>query len=162
MRFSDVKGRQVVTLDGADKVGYVDNAYISDDGANIIGFEVGMRGLLAGHRVFTWDHLSSIGADAVTIPDEEALHELNRSTLTNALSTGDVVGAKVMAERGDDLGTVGDIEFDGGSGAISEYILSPSLVERVEGHRETFVPSGIQSMSASMLVVADGAVQRES
>lgn len=162
MRFSDVKGRQVVTLDGADKVGYIDNAYISENGANIVGFEVGMRGLLAGQRVFTWDHLSSIGADAVTIPDKEALHELNRSTLTTALSTGDVIGAKVMAERGDDLGKVGDIDFDGASGAITAYILSPSLMERVEGHRESFAPSGIQSMSAKMVVVADGAVQRES
>ncbi len=162
MKFSDVKGRQVVTLDGADKIGYIGSAYISDNGANIIGFEVDMRGLLAGHRVFTWDHLSSIGADAVTIPDEEALHEQTRSALANALSTSDVIGAKVMAERGDDLGSVGDIEFDDGSGAITGYILSPSLMERIEGHRETFAPSAIQSVSASMLVVADGAVQRES
>lgn len=162
MKYSDVKGRQVVTLGNADKVGYIDNAYISEDGANIIGFEVDMRGLLAGQRVFTWDHLSSIGADAVTIPDEEALHELNRSTLAHSLSTSDVIGAKVMVERGDDLGKVGDIEFDGGSGAITEYILNPSVMERLEGHRETFAPSTIQSMSANMLVVADGAVQRES
>jgi uncharacterized protein YrrD len=162
MKYSDVKGRQVVTLGNADKIGYIDNAYVSDDGANIIGFEVALRGLMAGHRVFTWDHLSSIGADAVTIPDEEALHELNRSTLAQALSTSDVVGAKVMAERGDDLGKVGDIEFDGGSGAITQYLLSPSVMERIEGHRESFAPSAIQSMSASMLVVADGAVQRES
>lgn len=162
MKFSDIKGRQVVTLGNADKVGYIDGAYVSENGANIIGFAVTMRGLLAGHRVFSWDSLSSMGADAVTIPDEEALHEQNRSTLANALSTDTVIGGKVMAESGDDLGSLGDIEFDAGSGAITAYMLKPSLVERVEGHRETFTPSSIQSMSANMLVVADDAVQQES
>jgi uncharacterized protein YrrD len=162
MKFSDVKGRQVVTLDNADKVGYISNAYISNDGANVTGFQVDMRGLLQGHRVFTWDSLSSIGADAVTIPDGEALHEANRSPLSDALSTESVVGAKVMAERGENFGTLGDIDFDPASGAVTEYILTPSLVERIGGHRETFPPSAIQSMSGAMLVVADAAVQRQS
>lgn len=162
MKFSDVKGRQVVTLDNADKVGNISNAYVSNDGANITGFQVAMRGLLKGHRVFTWDSLSSIGADAVTIPNSAALHEENRSPLSDALSTDSILGAKVMAERGENLGTLGDVDFDPASGAVTTYILNPSLVERIEGRRETFPPSTIQSMSGSMLVVADGAVQRQS
>jgi uncharacterized protein YrrD len=160
MKFSEVKGRQVVTLNDADKVGYIANAYVGSNGGDVAGFQVVMRGLLAGHRVFTWDSLSSIGADAVTIPGEEALHEVNRSPLADALSTESLIGAKVMAEQGEELGSIGDLDFDPGSGAINEYVLAPSLVERIEGRRETFSPSSIQSISGKMAVVADGAIQR--
>jgi uncharacterized protein YrrD len=162
MKFSDVKGRQVVTLDNADKIGYISNAYVSDDGANVTGFQVAMRGLLQGNRVFSWDSLSSIGADAVTIPNGDSLHEQNRSQLSDSLSTDSIIGAKVMAERGESLGSVGDIEFDPASGAITQYLLTPSMVERLEGRREMFAPPAIQSMSAKMLVVGDAAVQRQS
>lgn len=162
MKFSDVKGRQVVPLDNADKVGYISNAYVSSDGANVTGFQVAMRGLLQGHRVFNWDSLSSIGADAVTIPNGDALHEQNRSQLSDSLSTDSIIGAKVMAERGESFGSVGDIEFDPASGAITQYLLTPSVIERLEGHREMFAPSAIQSMSEKMLVVGDAAVERQS
>jgi uncharacterized protein YrrD len=162
MKFSDIKGRQVVALGSADKVGYIANAFVSADGGSVTGFEVAMRGLLAGHRVFTWDSLSSIGADAVTIANVEALHEADKSTLADAASTDTIIGAKVMEERGEDAGTVGDIDFDAASGVISAYILSPSLVERIERHQETFAPSSIKSMSDKLIVVSDGAVQQVS
>jgi uncharacterized protein YrrD len=160
MKFSELKGRQVILLDNADKVGYIANAYLSEDGASVTGFEVAMRGLLAGHRVFTWNDLSSIGSDAVTIPRADALHDEKTSPLAQGLSTESIIGAKVMSERGDDLGSAGDLDFDPGSGKINEYFMAPSIMDRIEGHRNTFLPSSIKSMSTKMLVVADGAVQQ--
>lgn len=138
-------GRPVVARDTAETVGDVQGAVVDASTRRVVALQVG-KGRKA--RVADWTSLSGVGPDAVVVQSESALREPAGDRETAFVRGGlPLLGARVLTDRGDEAGTLDDVEFDEGSG---------QLVSLVAGDQR-FPATGLHSIGAYAVVVsADG------
>jgi uncharacterized protein YrrD len=127
IRATDLSGRAVVDIDGAEKVGAIDKIILDPDGRRIAGFIVtragsGFPGTKA-HVLIPSSAVHAIGPDAVTIR-QSAVAGTDMGHLETLPRGTDVIGRKVVSEDGRFLGKVGDVLLDRGDGRIVGYELS--------------------------------------
>lgn len=71
-----------------------------------------------------WDQVSGFGPDAVMIADEGALYsprdDLERDAADGKL---ELVGKRVLSDKGNELGTLTDVAFDPETGAIETIVV---------------------------------------
>lgn len=140
--FRRTTGRKVISRASARDLGTVNHLLVDADQRRIAAVVVG-RGRKA--QLVDWEQLSGFGPDAVMVRDEGAL----RSPLDDrerAATDGklELVGKRVLTERGNQLGVVDDVTFDPGSGAVETMRI---------GDRE--VPAGSLLGSGPYAVVLD-------
>jgi uncharacterized protein YrrD len=117
MRFTECLGHEVVSTSTADTVGRVEGFVVRPAPARIVALRLGKTP--TKDTLLDWSRLSAFGPDAVTVAAAEDLrptvsgieHEL-------ADSSRDLLGKPALSEAGDGLGTVTDVEFDPGTGAV--------------------------------------------
>lgn len=127
MRATELSGRAVVDIDGAEKVGAIDKIILDTDGRRIAGFVVtrpgsGFPGTKA-HVLIPALAVHAIGPDAVTIR-QSAVAESDISRLEELPRGSDVIGRKVVSEDGRFLGKIGDVLLDRADGRIVGYLLT--------------------------------------
>jgi uncharacterized protein YrrD len=127
IRATELSGRAVVDIDGAEKVGAIDKIILDPDGRRIAGFVVTRAGSgFPGTRAQTLIPASAvhaIGPDAVTIR-QSAVVGTDTGQLETLPRGTDVIGRKVVSEDGRFLGKVGDVLIDRADGRIIGYQLS--------------------------------------
>ena len=130
--FRAATGRKVVSRASAQDLGTVGHFLVDAKERRIAAVVVG-RGKKA--QLVDWEHVSGFGADAVMVSDEAALRsprdDWERSGADGKL---DLVGKRVLTERGNELGTLEDVTFDPETGILQELriagrdIPAPSLI----------------------------------
>lgn len=158
MKYSDLKGKPVVDVTTADKLGSVSDLYINLQQQQVVAFQVNLPGLFSGDRVVLWKDLQSVGQNAVTVPNANVLHDgKNVPEVQNLSPTRDILGDKIMTESGSDIGTASDFEFDPETGAITSYVLQGGFLENLQ-HREQVIPaSWVKTVGKKLIVVQDQA-----
>lgn len=120
----------VVTL-GGDAVAHVKDTVLDAEAGCITGFTLTGRTLLSGSlpRDLPWPVVHSLGHHAVMVRDGKALCDLPLSVARRDALRGRLLGAQVLTDEGDRLGTVLDVLVEGGtSGRIVAF--------RFAAHRE--------------------------
>ncbi|MDP9070154.1 MAG: PRC-barrel domain-containing protein [Actinomycetota bacterium] len=114
--FRQATGRKVVSRASAQDLGAVNHLLVDAEQRRIAAVIVG-RGRKA--QLVDWEHLSGVGPDAVMVSDEGALRppldERERAAVDGKLG---LVGKRALSERGNELGTLDDVTFDPGTGAV--------------------------------------------
>ncbi len=114
--FRQATGRKVVSRASAQDLGAVNHLLVDAEQRRIAAVIVG-RGRKA--QLVDWEHLSGVGPDAVMVSDEGALRppldERERAAADGKLG---LVGKRALSERGNELGTLDDVTFDPGTGAV--------------------------------------------
>ena len=114
--FRKATGRKVVSRGSARHLGAVDHFLVDSGQRRIAGVIVG-RGRKA--QLIDWGQLSGFGPDAVMVSEEAALRapvdDRERAAADGKL---DLIGKRVLTERGNELGTLDDVIFDPRSGAV--------------------------------------------
>ncbi|MCX2924018.1 PRC-barrel domain-containing protein [Streptomyces sp. NEAU-W12] len=149
----------VVTL-GGDAVAHVKETLLDPVAGCITGFTLTGRTLLSGPlpRDLPWPAVHSLGHHAVMVRDAEALCHLPLSVARRDALRGRLLGAQVLTDEGDVLGTVRDVLVEGGtSGRIVAFRLAAHR-DLVPGPRHrrylVYVPrGGAVSVSGRSLVV---------
>ena len=138
-------GRSVVARDTAETVGDVQGAVIDVPTRRVVALQVG-KGRKA--RVADWASLSGVGPDAVVVRSEAALRDPAGDRETAFVRGGlTLLGARVLTDRGDEVGALDDVEFDEGSGL---------LVALVAGEHR-FPATGLHAIgSYAVVVTGDG------
>ena len=140
--FQQANGRKVVSRASAGDMGAVSQLLVDAGRRRIAAVVVG-RGKRA--RLVEWAHLSSFGPDAVMVADEASLRppgdDRERAGADGKL---EMVGKRALTERGNTLGTIHDVTFDAGTGALEMLQI---------GDRQ--VPAGALLGSGSYAVVLD-------
>ena len=111
-----LKGRRVIAHDNAERIGTVETLVVDADSTSVRALHVG--GKKAKSRFVSWDEIGSIGDDAVmtrTATPHAPQDELEQRVADGVALT---LGARVLEESGDELGSVDDVAFDGETGAI--------------------------------------------
>ena len=114
--FRQANGRKVVGRTSARELGAVSHLLV-DAGHRRIATVVVGRGRKA--RLVDWAQVSGFGPDAVMVGDEGALRpasdDRERAGVDGKL---EMVGKRVLTERGNELGTLDDVTFDPATGGV--------------------------------------------
>ncbi|MGI8809323.1 MAG: PRC-barrel domain-containing protein [Acidimicrobiales bacterium] len=114
--FRQSHGRKVVSRDSARELGSVSHLLVDAEQRRIAAVIVG-RGKKA--RLVDWEQVSGFGPDAVMVGEEEALRApVDDRERAGADGKLDMVGKRVLTERGDELGTLDDVTFDPATGTV--------------------------------------------
>lgn len=131
----DLKGRAVLTLSDATKVGTIDDVLYDAEFRQVLGFRI-KKSTFSGAEALLRENVASVGRDAVTIATPEVINTENRfPSLANAATEGQGRGTKVVTEGGEFLGTVEDLEIDDQAQTVIGYLLTTSLIDRLR-HRQ--------------------------
>jgi sporulation protein YlmC with PRC-barrel domain len=137
----------VVTL-GGDAVAHVKDTVFDPSAERIASFTLTGRTLLSGPlpQDLPWPAVHCLGQHAVMVRDEGALFDLPLSVARRDAVRGRLLGAQVLTEDGDLVGTVLDVLVEGGtSGRLVAFRLSAHR-ELVHGSRHrrhrVYVPRG--------------------
>jgi len=141
VKASDLKGRPVVTLSDAAKVGQIDDILFDAEYREVLGFRV-KKGAFAKSDAVTRENVTAVGADAVTTPSPEVINTEDRfESLIGAPSYSQAKGkARIVTEGGTLLGLVDEIELDDEARAVTAYVLSAPLWDRLR-HNEPRIPA---------------------
>ncbi|MFC8871773.1 PRC-barrel domain-containing protein [Streptomyces sp. NPDC057148] len=157
--------RPVVTL-GGDAVAHVKDTVCDTDASRITGFTLTGRGLLSGplKEGLPWPSVYALGHDAVMIRDRRGLVSAAAMTAHQQTLRARVLGARVLTEAGDELGTVLDVVVEGGTGGRVVGFRVAASRRFVPGHtrhrRRVYVPRGESLRVAGRSLVLPGEAAR--
>ena len=149
----------VVTL-GGDAVAHVKDTVFDTAAGRIASFTLTGRTLMSGPlpQDLPWPAVHCLGHHAVMVRDEGALCDLPLSVARRDALRGRLLGAHVLTDDGDMVGTVLDVLVEGGtSGRLVAFRLAAHR-ELVHGSRhrrhQVYVPRGeVLSVSGRTLVI---------
>jgi sporulation protein YlmC with PRC-barrel domain len=120
-RFIAVAGRKVISRATAEELGKLAHLVVDIKRRQVAWLVVG-TGRKAS--LIAWDQVSGFGPDAVMIADDNALVDPSDDHGKAAASGNlELVGKQVLSDVGNLLGSVGDVVFDPGTGAIESIVI---------------------------------------
>jgi len=156
MRFGEVKNRPVVSVAGAEKLGFIDDLLLDTTAHQVVGFRVRQGGLITHREALLLHDVKAIGLDAVTIEDPSKLNADQKFLELHDSMTGDrVIGSRVMSENGSNLGNVSDIDADFATGQVLGYALVSGLMDRLRRQDEMVPVAAVRSIGDSLVVVGN-------
>ena len=135
MRASELKGRAVVSVSNAEKIGEVEEILFDAEFRHVLGFRVKRGGLFGKAQALLRDSVDSIGAAALTVQSPDVVNDEERfAPLAHTATSGQVERTQVMTESGELLGTITHLEIDADARKVTEYTLGSSWQDRVLRH----------------------------
>ncbi len=114
--FRQAGGRKLISRASAQEMGTVAHLLVDAQRGHIAAVVVG-RGKKA--RLVDWSALSGFGPDAVMVGDDDAprppADDRERLAADGKL---EILGQRALTELGNEVGTVDDVTFDPGTGAL--------------------------------------------
>lgn len=131
MLFSQARKHDVVSTATATRVARVEGFVVRPGPARVALLRVGK--VSGAGTLLAWDDVQGFGPDAVTVATDAALRpardELEQRAEDNEL---DIMGKRLLTERGTALGAVTDVDFDPETGAVTTLI---TKTETIAGDR---------------------------
>jgi uncharacterized protein YrrD len=135
MRADELKGRGVLALSNAEKIGQVEEVLFDAQFRQVLGFRVKRGGPFGKAQALPRDGVTSIGAAAVTVPSPDVINDEERfAELARASTLSQVEKTKVVTEGGALLGTIAHLEIDDDARTVTAYVLSSSFRDRLLRH----------------------------
>ena len=158
MRADELKGRAVVTLADATKIGRIDDVLFDSDYRTVLGFRV-KAGVLSHAEALPRAGVSAIGPDAVTVADRSAVNDEDRfAELTGALTLDSAQHMKVVTEGGELLGMVKAVELDDAAEHVQAYTLDAPLLDRLRGRAPQIHAEDVTRFGAGGIMIVPNAV----
>ena len=156
IKASELKGRAVVSLTQAEKIGTVTSVILDPAASRVAGLTV-RTGILGGAKLLRSSDIRSLGIDAVTIHDSSLLHDDTSEVpeLKDLPTLDDMIEMKVISESGQLLGTLGNVEIDADQYQITRYELSGTLWDQLKHSNRTFAAVPGLRFGKQLLVVPD-------
>jgi sporulation protein YlmC with PRC-barrel domain len=124
--FRGSSGRKVMSRASANEVGSVGHLLVDAQQRRVAAVIIG-HGKKA--QLVDWAQLSGFGPDAIMVVDEAALRppadDRERAAVEGSL---ELVGKRALSERGNELGQIDDVTFDGATGALEDLLIGDRRV----------------------------------
>lgn len=131
MLFSQARKRDVVNTATATRVARVDGFVVLPGPARVALLRLGK--VSGAGTLLAWDDLQSFGPDAVTVATDAAIRPARDAWEQRAEDNDlEILGKRVLTERGMELSTVTDVDFDPETGAVTTLI---TKTEAIAGER---------------------------
>jgi sporulation protein YlmC with PRC-barrel domain len=122
MRFSECRHRPVLDTSTAEEVGRVDGFAVDAGSRRVHAVRVGKH---KGGSVLRWSDVQAFGPDAVTVRSKELVRDASEP-LDGA---GDLLGRRTLTDRGFEIGTIEDVEFDASTGELQLIHLGDRAID---------------------------------
>ena len=135
MLFSDARKSDVVSIGTATKVGRVDGFVVTTGPARVALLRLGK--VQGDGALVSWEDVQGFGSDAVTVADAAVIRVPSGEWEQRADSRElEILGKRVLSERGDELGAITDVDFDPETGAVITFVTSKETIDgdRLIGH----------------------------
>ncbi len=131
MLFSQARKREVVNTTTATRVARVDGFVVLPGPARVALLRLSK--VSGAGTLLAWDDLQGFGPDAVTVATDAVIRPA-RDALEQRAEDNDleILGKRVPTERGMELSTVTDVDFDPETGAVTTLI---TKTETIAGDR---------------------------
>lgn len=125
----DLIGKQVITYDTGSAVESVTDVIFDAHNNSMLAFLIDEGGLITTARILPFGNIKSIGEDAITIENRDAIVAADADEQVKAMMDSEnvAIGTRVMTEDGKDLGAISDIYFNETSGVIEGYEVSGGI-----------------------------------
>ncbi|MFG2192765.1 hypothetical protein [Streptomyces sp. NPDC048639] len=117
MLFSQTEDRPVVSVADASTVGVVDACVVDPALARVVALRL-HKTKDSKRNILTLARARAIGSDAVMVDDPEVLETAEGGLAELADKNRDLPQKRVLTDRGDELGSLTDVDFDPESGAV--------------------------------------------
>ncbi|MEU6079664.1 hypothetical protein [Streptomyces sp. NPDC047108] len=117
MLFSQTEDRRVVSVADATTVGIVDACVVDVAQGRVVALRL-HKTKDSKRTVLTLARARAIGSDAVMVDDPDVLEAAEGDLKELADKHNDLPQKRVLTDRGDELGSLTDVDFDPESGAI--------------------------------------------
>ena len=131
MLFSQARKREVVNTTTATRVARVDGFVVLPGPARVALLRLGK--VSGAGTLLAWDDVQGFGPDAVTVTTDAVIRPARDALEQRAEDGGlEILGKRVLTERGTELGAVTDVDFDPETGAVTTLI---TKTETLAGER---------------------------
>jgi sporulation protein YlmC with PRC-barrel domain len=173
IRATELRGRAVVDLDGAEKVGRIDRVVLDPAMHRVAAFLVSPSVAVGGedlHMTVPASSVHAIGPDALTIHRSSVPGGDMLGRIDDLPKVSDLIGCKVVTEDGRFLGRIDDVLISREDGRVLGYTLGgQKVLDRVEGlfrgeghGPERYLRANAELRAGEGLVVArEGAITEE-
>jgi uncharacterized protein YrrD len=135
MQAQELKGRAVLAVSTAEKIGQVEEVLFDAQFRQVLGFRVKRGGLFRKAQALLRDSVTSLGADALSVESPDVVNDEERfADLSHASTLAQVEQTKVVTEGGELLGTIAHLAIDEDARRVTAYVLASSLKDRVLRH----------------------------
>lgn len=151
----DLIGLTVLTVDDGKQAGQVKDILL-DSTWNIQGIVLEARMWFSAIRYIRWSDLVAAGDDAVTIPNDSVIRELEEDVQLHALLEGtrSIKGLPVVTAGGCQLGVVEDVYFDPNWGTqVVGYELSEGFLSDLKDGRKWLPMPATATKGADAIIV---------
>ena len=149
----ELMGLAVVTLNGGERLGRVDDVVFVPTTGQVAGLLVDRGGMFSKPKFLPTAQIQSVGADAVTVAGEEALAETAPDPAGLASKTLD--GRPVLNQSGTVIGKVADVTVDTDSYTVPALVISTGLLDNALHGRPLLPLSLVQTVGADSVIASD-------
>jgi sporulation protein YlmC with PRC-barrel domain len=160
MNSKQIRGLTVINLADGTQVGTVDQVFLDLEAKQVVGFSITNGvGPFGGARdnapTVAASGVHSLGPDALTLDDVSAAHAAwVAAAFGSVVPLDDVVGRRVVTERGANIGDVVSLGFDETTFAVTDVEVSPGFLKS-----HTHIPlDQLLRIGQDVLIVADGVI----
>lgn len=155
MKTSEMKGKAVITVPGAEIIGTVDDVLLLSV-EQCVGAFVVKSDRFDGLQIVSAKDVSSIGGDAVAIVSADTLKDQTQvSEPSQLVSAVEAAGRQVATVSGNYVGKVSDIHIDPETYKITGFEVTGGLIARMFGRTHTIEVSEQTRLGRDLLIVGD-------
>ena len=157
MKLTELRGKTVVSVAEAWKVGVVEGVLVDMPTRQLRGLRIRPEGR-GPEYVVAREQIRGIGPDAVTVASEAALQSPEQAReLARVPSLTDLLGSRVVTESGTILGTIADVNLDPASGQVQSVEYDGGPFGGLLGRRHTFDAKEIVGVGPGVVTVTEAA-----
>lgn len=158
LKASELRGRVVLTLSDAAKVGHVDDVLLDATYRTVLGFRI-KKGAFSQTEAVLRSNVAAVGRDAVTVSSPDVINMQDRlEELSGASALAVAQRTKVVTEGGELLGTISDVEIDAEALSVTSYVLDASLWQRLRHQEPTFGAQHVVKLGEGGIMIVANAV----
>lgn len=150
----------VISLSDGEELGKVKGIIIDSETISLAALVLDYRkGFLKEPRLIHFDQITSFGDYAITIKNPSACERIGSRPQLNPLvrQPVQILGAKVLSEDGNLLGTVEEFTFEPTTGKISSLELTDNLLSTLFKGKSYLDGNTITALGKSTIIVQKGA-----
>ena len=132
LKGSELIHRLLITRDGGEQVGKVQDLVVDKKGSQVLGLLVDEKGWFSDAHIVRWSAVLSVGEDAVVIDSKTSVVKASEVPgINDVFDRGNVLtGVRVRTTDGRDLGKFEGFYLDEKSGRILGYELSGGIGQK--------------------------------
>ncbi len=148
----ELAGLAVVTLNGGEKLGRIDDVVFDPSAGRVTGFFVDRGGMFSKPKFLPAGDVQSLGDDALTVLSDKVLLD-GPSALTGEIAAKTAENLPVLNPAGTVLGKVADIGLDTQSLTVPYLILATGIIGDTLHGKPHLPISAVQTVGADSVIV---------